>query len=88
MARTPKDDTLTPAPSAPPAAAPEGIAVVFHGERNPGVRFIGGMRPDTAYTVPPAEAVRLVTAKGFDYASEADAARAQQFTAAAAASEE
>lgn len=88
MARTPKDDTLTPAPGAPPAAAAGGIDVVFPAERNPGVRFVGGMRPGTVYTVAPAEAVRLVTAKGFEYATAADADRAHQFTAAAAATEE
>lgn len=77
---TPTDDTLRGGPRAAVESHAEGIGVLFHAEQNPGVQFVGGMRPGIVYTVAPAEAARLVAIKGFEYATHADAERARAIT--------
>lgn len=48
-----------------------GAAVWMPPERAPGVRAFGAMVPGTVYVVTPAEALRLVTVKGFRFADAA-----------------
>lgn len=71
----------------PTVAAPEQVRVVLPVGKRPGVLRVGGFTPGVTYTVPVTEAIRLVTAKGFELASDADAevvrAFATQFNAAA-----
>ena len=61
----------------PPADAPRkvlaegGAAVWMPPERASGIRAFGALLPGTVYVVAPAEAFRLVTAKGFRFADAA-----------------
>ncbi len=86
MARKlPIDDTLIPPAAAAVPAAADGVGVLFHAEQHPGVVAHGPYLPGITYRVPADEAVRLVTCKRFEYASDADAQRALQFLTAQAA---
>lgn len=58
-------------PTAAKAAAAGTRTVMFD---IPGVHAIGTYKPKTPYTVPAAEATRLVNAKGFRYCDDAGAA--------------
>ena len=60
----------------PPADAPSvnrggDVRVWMPPERAPGVRAFGDLLPGTVYAVPAAEALRLVTVKGFRFADTA-----------------
>lgn len=62
---------------APPSDAPTvqrggDVAVWMPPEAAPGVRAFGDYLPGTVYAVPPKEAHRLVTAKGFRFATAQD----------------
>lgn len=61
-----------PAPDAPVVAAGGDVAVWMPQDQAPGVRAFGDYSPGSVYHVPPAEALRLVTVKGFRFASMAD----------------
>lgn len=52
-----------------------GVNVWMPPERAAGVRQFGALRPGVVYAVDPKEAHRLVTAKGFRFASAADQRR-------------
>ena len=52
-------DTTAAAPRVALYGEPDGVAVVFPPERNPGVQSFGAMRPGVVYVVSPAEADRL-----------------------------
>lgn len=62
-------------------AGDDGIAVVWPQSAHPGVVAIGRLKRGVEYVVAPAEAVRLHTAKGFAYATPADARRAEAHAA-------
>lgn len=66
------------------AAAPiaTAFAVVLPPEARPGIRAVGPYLPGREYTVGFAEATRLVQAKGFCFATDADAQRHRAATAA------
>ena len=85
MSRT-KTPTATPALAAVPRETrhegDDGVAVIMPRDRARGVRAFGALRPGVEYVVAPAEAVRLVRAKGFTYSSEEDARRAGEWHAA------
>lgn len=61
------------------------IAVVMPKEKAPGVRAFGALKPGQVYRVVPAEAVRLVTVKRFEYATAEDRRAGIAFEAAQAA---
>lgn len=61
---------------------PTTAAVLFDAESKPGVKAVGEYLPGVAYTVPIAEAVRLVQVKGFRAADEASASAITAATAA------
>ncbi len=98
MAKKPNATTTQPEADASPRArialhaGADGIAVVFPPERNPGVENFGVMKAGVEYIVAPPEALRLTSHKRapgarFDFATDADAQRAADFTAAPAAKE-
>lgn len=74
-------------PSKTAAATNALVGVFFTAESHPGIRQIGPHKPGTVVRVEPTEAVRLVSAKRFQYATAEDAATAavwlEQFNAAA-----
>lgn len=57
-----------------PAAAPVKVAVILRSTTRPGIRACGDYLPDRPYQVEPAEAQRLVAAKGFEFVTPGDAA--------------
>ncbi|MFO3704427.1 hypothetical protein ACI6Q5_05445 [Xanthomonas codiaei] len=70
------------------AADPDAlVGVFFTTESHSGIRQIGAHKPGTVVRVEPAEALRLVSVKRFQYATAEDAATAavwlEQFNAAA-----
>ncbi|RJS04875.1 hypothetical protein [Xanthomonas sp. CFBP 7698] len=73
------------------AATDALVGVFFTAESHPGIRQIGTHKPGAVVRVEPAEAVRLVSAKRFQYATAEDAATAavwlEQFNAAALSSD-
>lgn len=60
------------------------IAVVLPIEKAPGVVAVGSMKPGQVYRVTPAEALRLASAKRFEYASDEDRKRAIAYEASLA----
>jgi hypothetical protein len=73
------------APREPSPAADALIAVILPKEKAPGIRAIGAMKPGEIYRVAPAEALRLVTVKRFEYATDEDRRQGIAFEAAQAA---
>jgi len=65
------------------SSAAAQVSVVLPATR--GALRVGDMVPGKPYLVPAHEAIRLVTGKGFNYASPADAELAEGFTASNAA---
>lgn len=57
---------------AKPAPAPELVAVTLRSSARPGLTQCGEYKPDRVYTVPVAEAQRLVECKGFEYVTPGD----------------
>lgn len=70
------------APREPLSAADETIAVIMPKEKAAGIRAFGAMKPGEIYRVAPAEALRLVTVKRFEYATDEDRRKAIAFDAA------
>ena len=66
----------------PAKTDPAGFAVILSTEKAGGRRAVGDMVPGREYTVPAAEALRLVALKGFDFVNPADADAAKAATAA------
>lgn len=56
--------------------APDKVAVILRSSTRPGIRNCGDYLPDRTYTVPAAEAQRLVACKGFEYVTPGDKAAA------------
>ena len=75
----------TPVPRETSAAGADLIGVVLPKDKAPGIVAVGAMKPGEVYRVAPAEALRLVTAKRFEYATEEDRKRAIAYEAALAA---
>lgn len=67
----------------PAKSDPAGFAVILTPEKAGGRRAVGDMVPGREYTVPAAEALRLVEVKGFDFVNPADAAAAKAAVAPA-----
>ena len=70
--------------AAPREASPASdglIGVVLPKEKAPGIVAVGTMKPGETYRLAPAEALRLVTAKRFEYATEEDRTRAIAYEA-------
>ncbi|WP_349782317.1 hypothetical protein [Xanthomonas arboricola] len=61
-----------------PANADGLVGVLFTAESHPGIRQVGTYKPGAVARVSASEAVRLVSAKRFQYASEADAIAAAE----------
>lgn len=57
-------------------SAPDKVAVILRSSAKPGIRNCGDYLPDRTYTVPVAEATRLVACKGFEYVTPGDKAAA------------
>ena len=64
---------MAPVKKDPPAVAPDKVAVILRSTTRPGIKSCGEYLPDRPYLVSPAEANRLITAKGFEPASAGDA---------------
>lgn len=78
-------------PTAPreiPAPADDLIAVTLPKEKAAGIRAVGAMKPGEVYRVAPAEALRLVAVKRFEYATAEDRRKGIAFEAAQAAAAE
>jgi hypothetical protein len=71
----------------PAPATPAGFAVILTPDKAGGRRAVGDMVPGREYTVPAAEALRLVDLKGFDFVNPADAAAAKAALATTTPSE-
>ena len=77
---------MKPNASRETSATPDGlIAVVMPKDKAPGIRAFGTLKPGQVYRVAPAEALRLVKVKRFEYASDEDRRAAIAFEAAQAA---
>lgn len=61
----------------PAKTEPAGFAVILTPDKAGGRRAVGDMVPGREYTLPAAEALRLVKIKGFDFVNPADAAAAE-----------
>ncbi len=74
----------TPVPRETSAAGDGLIGVVLPKEKAPGIVAVGSMKPGQVYRVAPAEALRLTTAKRFDYETDEDRKRVIAYEASLA----
>lgn len=63
----------------------EAVSVWIAPAKASGVIAFGDLKPGTVYVLPPAEALRLVRVKGFEFASAADRDRAERYENGASA---